>query len=250
MKPDPADRISRWATLRDAIGGEVALPGSTAYDQLPKPFNARFHDVRPQAVVRCVTPEDVAETISFLARARPRERDPQRRALLRAGTPRPAGVVIDVTPMRAVSVSDGVATVGAGARLGAVYDALQDHGLAIPAGTCPPVGIAGLALGGGLGILGRTYGVTSDQLVAGADRAGRRPHPGMRREPPRRPVLGAARVPAPATSASSRRSTSAPSRRPTATNVHADLAVLARPPPSSRHGRNGRRAGPTSSRRA
>jgi FAD/FMN-containing dehydrogenase len=31
-------------------------------------FNARFHGVRPQAVVRCATPEDVAETIAFLTR--------------------------------------------------------------------------------------------------------------------------------------------------------------------------------------
>jgi len=31
------------------IAGEVVLPGSPAYGKLPKPFNARFHDVRPQA---------------------------------------------------------------------------------------------------------------------------------------------------------------------------------------------------------
>ena len=30
------------------------------------PFNARFHDVRPQAIVLCATPQDVAETISDL----------------------------------------------------------------------------------------------------------------------------------------------------------------------------------------
>jgi FAD/FMN-containing dehydrogenase len=58
-----------------------------------------------------------------------------------------------------------VATVGAGAPLGDVYEALQAHDLAIPGGTCPPVGVAGLTLGGGLGILGRTYGVTSDHLI-------------------------------------------------------------------------------------
>jgi FAD/FMN-containing dehydrogenase len=46
-----------------------------------------------------------------------------------------------------------------------VYGALHEHGLAIPAGTCPSVGIAGLTLGGGLGILGRKYGVTSDGLI-------------------------------------------------------------------------------------
>jgi FAD/FMN-containing dehydrogenase len=75
------------------------------------------------------------------------------------------GVVIDVTPMGSVSVSGGVATVGAGARLGGVYESLQQQGLAIPAGTCPLVGVAGLTLGGGLGILGRKYGVTSDRLI-------------------------------------------------------------------------------------
>jgi FAD/FMN-containing dehydrogenase len=59
-----------------------------------------------------------------------------------------------------------VATVGAGARLGDVYDSLDEHGLTIPAGCGPSVGIAGLTLGGGLGILGRKYGLTSDQLLA------------------------------------------------------------------------------------
>jgi FAD/FMN-containing dehydrogenase len=55
--------------------------------------------------------------------------------------------------------------VGAGATLGEVYGRLDEHALAIPGGTCPPVGVCGLTLGGGLGILGRTYGVTSDSLV-------------------------------------------------------------------------------------
>jgi FAD/FMN-containing dehydrogenase len=67
--------------------------------------------------------------------------------------------------MNSVLVSEGVATIGAGARLGDVYEALQKHNVTIPAGTCPPVGIAGLTLGGGLGILGRKYGVTADLLI-------------------------------------------------------------------------------------
>jgi FAD/FMN-containing dehydrogenase len=74
--------------------------------------------------------------------------------------------VIDVSPLSEVSVSGGVATIGAGARLGDVYDSLSPHALTIPAGSCPSVGIAGLMLGGGLGILGRKYGLTPDQLLA------------------------------------------------------------------------------------
>jgi FAD binding domain len=49
--------------------------------------------------------------------------------------------------------------------LGEVYPEAVRHGITIAGGSCPSVGIAGLTLGGGLGILGRTYGVTSDRLV-------------------------------------------------------------------------------------
>jgi FAD/FMN-containing dehydrogenase len=66
--------------------------------------------------------------------------------------------VIDLNAMRSVGESDGIATVGAGARLGEIDDRLATDALAIPAGSCPAVGIAGLTLGGGLGILGRTHG--------------------------------------------------------------------------------------------
>lgn len=154
-----------WKALQDGIAGEVVLPGSLAYEELPKPFNARFHDVRPQVIVLCVTPQDVAETISFAGR-HSLECAMRSGGHCLAGRSVTRGVVIDVTPMSSVSVSGGVATVGAGARLGGVYESLQEYGLAIPAGTCPPVGAAGLTLGGGLGILGRNYGVTSDHLIA------------------------------------------------------------------------------------
>jgi FAD/FMN-containing dehydrogenase len=67
--------------------------------------------------------------------------------------------------MHSVEISGGVVTVGGGTRLGEVYESLLEHDLTIPAGSCPSVGIAGLALGGGLGIIGRKYGLTSDHLL-------------------------------------------------------------------------------------
>ena len=57
------------------------------------------------------------------------------------------GIVIDVTPMRDISVSAGLATVGAGLTLGELYEALYEHGVTFPAGCGPSVGIAGLTLG-------------------------------------------------------------------------------------------------------
>ena len=140
------------------------MPGSPAYEGLAKTFNARFDDVRPRAIVRCANVRDVSETVSFLGRHGVG-------CAVRSGGHSFAGgsvsrgVVVDVSPMDSVSVAGGVVTVGAGARLGRVYDWLEGHSLALPAGTCPLVGVSGLTLGGGLGILGRVYGVTSDHLI-------------------------------------------------------------------------------------
>jgi FAD/FMN-containing dehydrogenase len=154
-----------WAALPGAIAGEVVRPGSAGYERARKPAIARFHDSRPEAVVFCATADDVREVISAARRS-------GRPAVARsgghcfAGTSSTAGIVIDVSPMRSVAVAGGVATIGAGARLGEVYEALDGEGLTIAAGCGPDVGIAGLTLGGGLGILGRRYGLTCDGLLS------------------------------------------------------------------------------------
>ena len=154
----------RWSALHDAIDGEVLLPGSPEFEDRSKPFNARFADLRPDAVVRCATPNDVSAALS-LVRRHGLSHAPRSGGHDFAGRSSTRGAVIDVTPMASVAISGDVARIGAGARLGQVYDRLHEHGLTIPGGTCPSVGIAGLTLGGGLGILGRAYGVTSDHLV-------------------------------------------------------------------------------------
>jgi FAD/FMN-containing dehydrogenase len=156
--------LPNWESLQGGIEGEVALPGSPAYQASRPPFNARFRDVLPVAIVSCVSPQDVAEAIS-LARRHPLEIATRAGGHSFAAQSSTRGMLVDITPMRSVTVAGGVATVGAGARLGEVYEALQKHDLTIPGGTCPPVGVAGLTLGGGLGILGRKYGVTCDHLV-------------------------------------------------------------------------------------
>jgi FAD/FMN-containing dehydrogenase len=153
-----------WEWLRRRIDGEVALPGSPAFQAAPPAFNARFRDVRPSAIVSCASPQDAAEAIWF-ARRHGLELATRAGGHSFAGHSSTPGLLVDVAPMRSVTLADGLASVGAGARLGEVYEALQEHDLTIPGGTCPPVGVAGLTLGGGLGILGRMYGVTSDHLV-------------------------------------------------------------------------------------
>ena len=121
--------------------------------------------MRPQAVVLCRTPADVVEAIAFGRRSgiavavRSGGHD-------FAGRSTGPGMVLDLTPMHSLEVSDGLATVGPGLRLGELYPALAQHEVTIPAGCGATVGIGGQALGGGLGLLGRSRGLTSDQVVA------------------------------------------------------------------------------------
>jgi FAD/FMN-containing dehydrogenase len=146
---------SEWSALQAAIAGDVILPDSPDYESARKPSIARFHHIRPAAVVRCRAASDVAETISF-ARLTGLTTATRSGGHCFAGRSSSEGIVIDVSQLSEVSVSGGVATIGAGARRGDVYDSLSPHALTIPAGSCPSVGIAGLTLGGGLGILGRS----------------------------------------------------------------------------------------------
>ena len=60
----------------------------------------------------------------------------------------------------------------AAVRLVDVYNGLFEQGVTIPAGSCPTVGVSGLTLGGGIGLIGRRWGLTSDRLreTLGLDR--------------------------------------------------------------------------------
>jgi FAD/FMN-containing dehydrogenase len=153
-----------WRGLQRVIDGDVVLPGSPEYESVRKPVMARFEHVRPAAVVLCATPADVAATLAVAAGRRlPTAIRSGGHSV--AGRSSTDGIVLDVTPMRSVALAGEAATVGAGVRLGDLYDALAEHGLTIPAGCGPSVGIAGLTLGGGLGILGRKHGLTCDHLL-------------------------------------------------------------------------------------
>jgi FAD/FMN-containing dehydrogenase len=154
-----------WDALQRGISGQLVRPGDDAYQRARTPFIAWFDDPEPQALVRCAAPEDVAEVIGF-ARRHGIDIAARSGGHCFAGYSSTGGVVIDVTPMSSVVVADDMAEVGAGTRLGELYERLLAHQVTIPAGTCPSVGIGGLTLGGGHGILGRTYGLTLDHLLA------------------------------------------------------------------------------------
>lgn len=154
-----------WSALGRGLAGTLVRPGEASYDSARLLFNPRFDGVRPEAIARCANADDVAECVRFAGRyGIP--------VALRsgghcyAGWSTGPGLVIDVAAMSRVEVSAGTATVGAGARLIDVYATLAGRGVAIPAGSCPTVGVAGLTLGGGIGVVGRAWGLTCDNLTA------------------------------------------------------------------------------------
>jgi FAD/FMN-containing dehydrogenase len=75
-------------------------------------------------------------------------------------------VVIDTRLMNAIDIDTANQTVitGSGASLGKLYRAVGARGYALSAGTCPTVGVAGHALGGGYGYLSRQFGLLCDGL--------------------------------------------------------------------------------------
>jgi FAD binding domain/Berberine and berberine like len=159
-----AEMSAGWNVLHEAIAGDVIAPGDPDYELVRRTPMTRFDGVRPAAVVMCRSAEDIAATLAFARRI-------ELPISIRSGGHSVAGrsstdgIVIDVTPMSVVAVEAELATVGSGVRLGGLYDALAEHGRTIPAGCGPSVGIAGLTLGGGIGILGRKYGLTCDHLL-------------------------------------------------------------------------------------
>jgi hypothetical protein len=155
----------RLRTLDRAVRGPVIVPGQALYDRVRLPYNANYSGIRPLAVVQPLDAADVSEVVRWaqktsvpiVARSGGHSY---------AGYSTTRGVVVDLSRLAGVGVTAGQAVVGTGARLGTIYNTLGSHGLAIPAGTCPSVGIGGHALGGGFGLASRAWGLAADNLVS------------------------------------------------------------------------------------
>ena len=154
-----------YRELDRTLRGDVVQRGAPGYNTARVLYNTRFDAVRPQAVVFCESLADVQKTVRW-ARRHHVHIVPRSGGHSYGGYSTTSGVVVDVSRMHVVSATaDGRAAVGAGAQLMDVYTALAARGRMVPGGTCPTVGIAGLTQGGGIGLSGRRYGLTCDNLL-------------------------------------------------------------------------------------
>src|SRR5581483_241309 len=153
--------------LQQAMRGHVFQRGQPGYNGARLVYNELFDWVMPQAVARPIDASDVQGAVNWAVahgvalRARSGGHSYQGYSTV------PNGVMLDLRKLNGISVNKHAktATIGPGAQLIDVYTQLAANGAAIPGGSCPSVGIAGVTLGGGMGVAGRAFGLSADNLV-------------------------------------------------------------------------------------
>ena len=153
--------------LRNQLRGELIEPADAGYEDARKVYNAMISR-KPALIAKCADVADVITAILFA-------RQHHVKVSIRGGGHNAGGLgvsddglVIDLAVIKYVHVDPSARTVrtGGGCTWGDVDHATHAFGLAVPSGIISTTGVGGLTLGGGLGHLTRTYGLTIDNLLA------------------------------------------------------------------------------------
>lgn len=142
----------------------ATYPQNIEYNTLRFNYNKRFN-VFPKAIIAPRTYEEAKYVLSVLT-------DYQLEFSVRSGGHcfEPGSLssdyIFDLRNFKSIipNISKEEVYIGAGCRLHDVIETLGEIDYAIPTGTCPSVGATGLTLGGGIGLLVRTFGLTCDSL--------------------------------------------------------------------------------------
>jgi FAD/FMN-containing dehydrogenase len=154
-------------SFRSTFDGELLLPGHEDYDKVRGVWNGAI-DRRPAAIARCSTPAQVAAAIAFAQKA-------GLDLSVRGGGHNFAGsavcadgLMIDLGRMNGIEIDapGRRARCGGGTTWAGLDGAAQQHGLAVPGGFISHTGIGGLTLGGGVGWLTKSMGLSIDNLVS------------------------------------------------------------------------------------
>ncbi len=152
--------------FEQAFKGEVILPYDVRYEKSRRVWNHAV-DLHPAIITRCAGNEDVVRAIEF-ARAN------DLLVAVRCGGHSFAGhgtceggLVIDLSLMKRVAIDPVAATVRlqSGVLAGELDLMTNAFALAVPLGSCPSVGVAGYALGGGEGALTPKLGFGCDNIT-------------------------------------------------------------------------------------
>jgi FAD/FMN-containing dehydrogenase len=151
--------------LREQLPSGMVVTEPSAISALIRLWNAQVTG-RPAVVARCGTTGDVQAAVQAARYARVPV------SVLGGGhdwsgsAVRDAGLLVDLSRMRQVTVDGVEARVAGGATVSDVLDAARPHGYAAAVGTVSSVGFAGLTLGGGYGTLIGVVGLGVDNLLS------------------------------------------------------------------------------------
>jgi len=166
--PDPFTIFFMTTDLLPDLDGRVVLPSDAGYDEARLPWNTAI-DLRPAAVVEAASVADVQAAVRY-ARSNGLRVAPQATG---HGAEALDGDLVDAVLLRTqrldaivVDPAARTARVGAGATAGALARVAGEHGLAATVGLAPSVGVAGLALGGGVGWLSRAHGLAANTIMS------------------------------------------------------------------------------------
>jgi FAD/FMN-containing dehydrogenase len=156
-----------YDALKGRVRGELIQPGDTGYEEARKLYNGMI-DKRPRLIARCM---DAADVMTCVDHAR---ENGVLLAIRCGGHNGPGlgscdgGLVIDLSRMKGVRVDPTARTaqVAGGCVWGDVDHATHPFGMAVPCGFISTTGVAGLTLGGGIGHLSRSCGLTIDNLLS------------------------------------------------------------------------------------
>jgi FAD/FMN-containing dehydrogenase len=153
--------------LQDNFRGELLRTAGAGYEDARRVWNGSINRF-PGIIARCAGVADVIDSVGFA-------REHGLPLAVRGGghsfpglSVCDGGLVVDLSPMKGIRVDPEARTARAqaGVLLGELDRETQAFGLAVPAGIVTHTGLAGLALGGGIGWLMRKYGLTIDQLLS------------------------------------------------------------------------------------
>lgn len=155
-----------YAELRSVFKGNLIAPSDPGYEEARHVYNGMI-DRRPALIAQCGGTEDVVAAVKAA-------RKHGLTVAVRGGGHNAAGLgvwndalVIDLSQMRSVRVDASAGTIRAegGCIWSDVDKAGHAQGLTVPSGFVSSTGVGGLTLGGGLGYLARSRGLTIDNLL-------------------------------------------------------------------------------------
>ncbi|KDN93878.1 FAD-binding oxidoreductase [Bacillus velezensis] len=150
------------------LTGRVIFKGDPGYTEAVKNWNP-YVDVCPLVFVFAQNSYDVSNAIKWAREKNvPLRVRSGRHALDKNLSTVSDGIVIDVSDMNNVFLDEknAVATVQTGIHVGPLVKGLAREGFMAPFGDSPTVGIGGITMGGGFGVLSRSIGLISDNLLA------------------------------------------------------------------------------------